>query len=472
MKTKFLFALVFFATGFTSFSQITLTLQPGPLDGKDAHLKEIEANVNFGNHPDFIAYIWTFNQIQSEGRTLMKFDLSMLPLNAIIMDAKLSLYHNPISSSAGHYGINESHLKVVTGFWHEDSVTWATMPPTTTNNAVYLATSSTTTQNYLNIDITSHVAAWHASPITNHGFMIENILKTTYRSMKFCSSDHPNTNLRPKLVIVYDTLSVPPIGPCPSYSFLKANICQGDSIWLQSDYQQNSGVYFDTLTSFLNQDSIVVTALYVYPPFSTVSSVQICKGDSLNIGGIWQKPPGIYPQTWFSVHGCDSTNYVQLSYVVIDSTVTLSGTTLTANQSGATYQWVDCEPNYVIIPGAIGQSFTPVANGSYAVIIIKDGCTVISPCMYVGGIAVPSLGDFKEMSIHPNPTLGHLTVDFGKPYAEVSMLLLNTAGQAVYYHQATQVDRLSVNISHLSHGNYTMLMNIDGVQVSSRIIKL
>jgi hypothetical protein len=471
MKAKHLLVLMLLCSSLSLFSQITLTLQPGPVDGIDAHMKEIESNVNFGSTPDFIAYTWTFNSVQSEGRSLIKFDLSMLPINAIILDAKLSLYHNPTSYSAGHSGVNHSFLKVVTGAWNENTVTWATMPPTTSANAVYLDTSSSTNQNYLNIDITSHIASWHASPATNHGFMIENVLKTLYRSMKFCSSDHPTSSLRPKLVIVYDTVAPPPSGPCPGYKFLEAHICKGDSVWLQNGYRKNPGHYFDTLTSASNQDTIVVTALYVHQPASGLTQLHICKGDSTNIGGIWQKSPGLYPLYWITALGCDSIEYVQLSNTILDSTITSNGSTLTANQSGAFYQWLDCGMGLAIIPGATSQSFTPAVNGSYAVMIIKDGCMAISPCMEVSNIMVPQPHLLPGIKLHPNPTTGHLVVDIGQRCNKVSLLMVNAAGQRVYFIQNEQVERVSVSISHLPAGVYSVVMNLDGVQVTSQIVK-
>ncbi|MFN6946056.1 MAG: hypothetical protein ACK4ND_13990, partial [Cytophagaceae bacterium] len=64
----------------------------------------------------------------------------------------------------------------------------------------------------------------------------------------------------------------------------------------------------------------------------------------------------------------------------LDITVTNSSPELTANSTGASYQWLDCDNNYAIISGESGQNFTASATGNYAVEITKNGCTDTSAC--------------------------------------------------------------------------------------------
>ncbi len=58
----------------------------------------------------------------------------------------------------------------------------------------------------------------------------------------------------------------------------------------------------------------------------------------------------------------------------IDTSVSVSAVTLTANATSATYQWLNCNEN-LPITGQIGQSFTATIDGNYAVIIIKNNCS-------------------------------------------------------------------------------------------------
>ena len=65
----------------------------------------------------------------------------------------------------------------------------------------------------------------------------------------------------------------------------------------------------------------------------------------------------------------------------VDSTVTPSGTTLTANQAGATYQWLDCDNGSAVIAGETNQSFSLASgSGNFAVEVSLNGCTDTSAC--------------------------------------------------------------------------------------------
>jgi hypothetical protein len=473
MKTKFLFALVFFATGFTSFSQITLTLQPGPLDGKDATIRSEFPNLNMNNH-DFIANAWTANGDSFVMRSFIDFDLSQLPPNATIISAHLSLYGNPQSGHPQLHsslsGPNTSELHRITSLWGETSVTWNSQPTTDSTNKVILPQATSTTQNYLNIDVTSHIQMKVSNPTSHYGFMLKLATEYKYRCMVFASSDHTNPYLRPRLVILYDTITPPP-APCPGYHFIKTEICQGDSVLLQGSYQKVSGLYFDTLSSSAYQDSIIVTALYVHYPFYVAANIEICKGDSVLIGGLWCSAPAIYPVNYISVNGCDSIVNVQLSHYVLDSSVSVSGITLTANQAGAFYQWLDCELGFSVIPGATSQSFTPAVNGSYAVMIFKGGCMTISPCFHVGNISVQQLIGSQYVKLLPNPSTSEaFTVLFDRPYSNISIVVYNSLGGVMVRRHEENADRIEISSVSWAKGQYVVHVNAAGELSSHRLI--
>src|SRR5690554_8114183 len=74
----------------------------------------------------------------------------------------------------------------------------------------------------------------------------------------------------------------------------------------------------------------------------------------------------------------------------VDTSTTGPGATITANASGGTYQWIDCNSG-LPITGETNQSFTPTMNGDFAVIISANGCVrseerrVGKECMCGGG---------------------------------------------------------------------------------------
>ena len=69
-----------------------------------------------------------------------------------------------------------------------------------------------------------------------------------------------------------------------------------------------------------------------------------------------------------------------------DITITNSSPILSANQIGASYQWLDCDDNYAPIVGDTNQDFTATANGNFAVIVSGYGCTDTSDCYLTASI--------------------------------------------------------------------------------------
>jgi hypothetical protein len=111
-----------------------------------------------------------------------------------------------------------------------------------------------------------------------------------------------------------------------------------------------------------------------------------------------------------TVNGCDSVITLHLTINNVDNAVNRNGIILTANQSGATYQWIDCDNANFPIPGATTQTFTPTINGNYSVEITLNGCTETSECIAVTTVGLESflLTDWK---IYPNPATDKLFID-------------------------------------------------------------
>ena len=93
----------------------------------------------------------------------------------------------------------------------------------------------------------------------------------------------------------------------------------------------------------------------------------------------------------------------------LDLSVSLTGATLTANASGATYQWMDCN-SLAPVTGATSQNFSPSADGDYAVIVTQGGCKDTSTCYTVVGVGINE-SEQNNFSVYPNPTNSTLTIN-------------------------------------------------------------
>lgn len=199
-------------------AQTTLTLQPDAAAGKDAEVFSCGpcgyANTNHGGQRDFDAIGWTNGGNSSNVRSLIQFDLSSIPTNAVITDARFSLYHNTTSPEGKHFNTfftpNTSYLRRVTSAWTEYTVTWNNQPTVTTTNQISLGSTTSSTQNFTNINVKNFVQYWVNNPSQNFGMQFRVQTEAKYRKVIFASSDHPTSSLRPKLVVTY---TVPAANP-------------------------------------------------------------------------------------------------------------------------------------------------------------------------------------------------------------------------------------------------------------------
>ncbi|RLD50438.1 MAG: hypothetical protein DRJ05_19610 [Bacteroidetes bacterium] len=184
-------------------SQDTIVLQPGAIDGKDAMVRSFMPNKNWGDNESLFAAAWTYNGDFGITRPLFSFDLSVIPDSSNISNASLSLFYDPNCGHEGHGGSNESYLSRITNPWEENTTTWNTQPSFTTQSQAFLPASSSSTQDYVDIDVTDLVLDMINDPENSYGFILRHVDEVEYRSLIFASSDHPNESLHPRLEITF-----------------------------------------------------------------------------------------------------------------------------------------------------------------------------------------------------------------------------------------------------------------------------
>ena len=143
------------------------------------------------------------------------------------------------------------------------------------------------------------------------------------------------------------------------------------------------------------------------------------------------------------------SNGITMDLISIDADVTTSGNTLTANQAGASYQWINCGNANAPVPGATAQTFTPVVDGMYAVVITMSGCTETSDCILVSTIDVEKL-DQETWKVYPNPATEKLYVTIER--AEV-VRITDVSGKIVAGEQLQAGDNI-IDVSQFAPGVY------------------
>ncbi len=183
----------------------TLTLQPSN-NSNEVYINSFTPNVSASGISQLTIAAWTAGGNPYNWRTFIKFDYSAIPVNATILNAKLSLYAAPTPFQGNgvdaHFGSsNACYIQRVTSNWNTATITWNNQPGTVTTNQTIITQSTSSFQNDIDLDVTSLVRDMQING--NNGFGIKLQNEVIYNVRQYASSFENNSSIRPKLVITY-----------------------------------------------------------------------------------------------------------------------------------------------------------------------------------------------------------------------------------------------------------------------------
>jgi|GEM_PF-4500138 len=203
-------------------------------------------------------------------------------------------------------------------------------------------------------------------------------------------------------------------------------------IWIDGiTYTASNNVATWTLVNTSGCDSVVTLDLTINNSSTGMDVQTACDSYSWIDGITYTVSNNVATWTLVNGSGCDSVVTLDLTITTIDSTVTQSGNTLIANEANAAYQWLDCDNNFSIIPGATNQSYTALMNGDYAVQITQNGCVETTACYLITAVAAVNSDFENELLLYENPTDGDFSIDLGNNYPLVSVTIYDISGKLI-----------------------------------------
>lgn len=191
-----------------------LTLQPGPEMGVDAMISNLDPEKNFGDHKYFEATFLSepILTVMRSNRSLMRFNLGMLPKSATIKNVHLTLWYDiPIPWDTLYYSTDITSgarpwfgavLQQVVEPWDEYKVTWNNQPKTVEANQVYVS-PFIKNANFITLDVTSLYVPVEEVYYPNYGMMFRLYPNEEFPGFRFASSDYPDPRMRPMLSVYY-----------------------------------------------------------------------------------------------------------------------------------------------------------------------------------------------------------------------------------------------------------------------------
>jgi hypothetical protein len=174
---------------------------------------------------------------------------------------------------------------------------------------------------------------------------------------------------------------------------------------------------------------------------------------------------GSYLDTIPNSKGCDSMIRFEVFLRKVNDGINNFGTSLAASSFTGSYQWVDCNNNLTVIPGANTQYFTPTIPGYYAVQVTDLGCTVMSNCEYVNTVGLDE-NSLSAIKFSPNPTNGIINLDFGSNNLNITVKVNSINGKLIEEHLNVNTNSTRIDLSNNPAGVYVVtVQNKDFIKV-------
>ena len=224
---------------------------------------------------------------------------------------------------------------------------------------------------------------------------------------------------------------------------------------------------FDSLATNHDQYLIVPSCINTTNTISESS----CDTYTWPLNGNTYNLTGTYVDTLINSGGCDSIVTLDLTIInVSDLTTSVSGITISSNNASATYQWLDCDNNNIVIAGETGQSFTATANGNYAVELTENGCVDTSACVAITTVGILENTFGENLLIYPNPTSSDFSIDLGASYENAQVIITDVSGKLINSKSITQSQILNLSI-HEPRGIYIVSVQAGDKKAVIRLIK-
>lgn len=226
-----------------------------------------------------------------------------------------------------------------------------------------------------------------------------------------------------------------------------------------------------------NSDDGKLFSLCVFEPQCVpdavdLGTISICKGESYVFATQIITTPGQYSGVFQNITGCDSL--VSLSIVVntVNASVIQEGHTLTAQVTGATYQWIDCANGNRPIEGETGQMLTADTAGEYAVIVTENACTDTSDCHVIRITGLTGM-EKRGFTVFPNPVGKFLNIElYNFSPVHLTAELTDVNGRIVDIVNFQDASIATVDVSTLPAGVYLVRIPFSEKYDVIKIIKM
>jgi hypothetical protein len=189
----------------------------------------------------------------------------------------------------------------------------------------------------------------------------------------------------------------------------------------------------------------------------------ISGGGAIKGSTLWAKDSGIYHvMSYDSASGCRGQASVNVRVIPkMTPVITRTGSVLSVPPVYSSYQWFR---NWVLIPGAISNTYTPTTNGVYTIRVMIRAAECTDSASYdmknVGVGSGATTGIFEGLRIAPNPATGgrfNISLNAKQAVKEVSITITDITGRELLSRQFANPGKSffeEINLSGAAKGMY------------------
>jgi hypothetical protein len=220
-------------------------------------------------------------------------------------------------------------------------------------------------------------------------------------------------------------------------------------------------------------DSTVTLDLTIVSPVSSTDTQIACAPYIWIDGNTYTANNNVATFTYSGAasNGCDSIVSLDLTINSVDIGTAVNGLAITANATGASYQWLDCDNAMSVITGETNATYVATVNGNYAVEVTENGCVDTSACVSISTVGIQDISWEESLRLFPNPSLGPITVQFNQIQKYVDCRLLSIDGKILQNSAFLNTESVEMIIDQPTGIYFLELTNDKGEKASLKIIR-
>ena len=191
----------------------------------------------------------------------------------------------------------------------------------------------------------------------------------------------------------------------------------------------------------------------------------ICPGEVYVSGQEVFSVPGTYFVVTSDNTGCDSLSTIFLQQFSAPSAqITRTGNSLTADPSGVTFNWYECDSQLLQFSSAEPE-FSPTKNGRYYAVISGKDCDTKTDCL---DFILSSSEDetLENIALYPSPTTGILNIQ--SSFDIKSITVQDIQGKRRY----AETKNNALDVSHLQAGVYFLFIETPIGTITKKLVKI